>query len=258
MAKYKPIAISCHYSMDTVSGCKALVIRVAWVQPHGTASSLIKPSSHSTTNSLRFRLLALLDNLVLVVGGGNAGGTVSIGIVGIGIGLTHSSSSRPAESDEIVREKSTVVALREIVLPLPIVGTALGVTGPTKSSSVPSLLWQLSNAEREESRLLQCLDMRRKRLPPLPPCLRVWTCPYHRTPKSASSGMSSSSPGSDIDSRLSSVSDHDGGSSTIESIILWFLNNYVPRLVYDFSWFNKAAYLCHPVLKIDPVLLCLA
>ena len=51
------------------------------------------------------------------------------GIVGIGIGSTHSSSSRSAESDEIVREKSTVVTLRDIVL-LPIIGAALSVMGP--------------------------------------------------------------------------------------------------------------------------------
>ena len=119
----------------------------------------MKPSSRSTNNSLRIRLLALLDNLVLVIGGGNAGGTVSIGVAGIGAGSTHSSSSRPAESDEIVREKSTVVALREIVPPPPIVGTVLGVTGPTGPSSVLPLLWQLSDAERKESRLPQCLDM---------------------------------------------------------------------------------------------------
>jgi len=98
--------------------------------------------------------LVLLDNLVLVIGGGNAGGMVLIGVAGIGIRSTHSSSSRPAESDEIVREKSTVVALREIVLPPPIVGTALGVMGPTGSSSVPPLLWQLSDAERKESQSL--------------------------------------------------------------------------------------------------------
>ena len=60
-------------------------------------------------------------------------------------------SSRSTESDEIVREKSTVVALREIVLPPPIDSTALGVTGPTGSSSVPPLLWQLSDAEHKES-----------------------------------------------------------------------------------------------------------
>ena len=46
--------------------------------------------------------------------------------MGIGVGSTHSSSSRSAESDEIVREKSTVVALRDIV-PLPIIGAALSV-----------------------------------------------------------------------------------------------------------------------------------
>ena len=100
----------------------------------------MKPSSRSTTNSLHFRLLALLDNLVLVIGGGNAGGTVSSGVVGIGVRSTHSSSSRCAQSGEIMHEKLTVVTLREIVLPLPIVGPALGVTGPTGSSFVPPLL----------------------------------------------------------------------------------------------------------------------
>ena len=100
----------------------------------------MKPSSRSTNNSLRIRLLALLDNLVLVIGGGNAGGTVSIGVAGIGVGSTHSLSFRSAESDEIVHEKSTVVALREIVPPPPIVGTAQGVTGPTGLSSVLPLL----------------------------------------------------------------------------------------------------------------------
>ena len=71
----------------------------------------MKPSSRSTTNSLRFRLLALLDNLVLVIGGGNTGDTVLSGVVGIGVGSTHSSSLRSTKSDEIVHEKSTVVTL---------------------------------------------------------------------------------------------------------------------------------------------------
>ena len=101
----------------------------------------MKPSSCFTTNSLRFWLLALLDNLVLVIGGGNAGGTVSSGVMGIGVGSTHSSSSRCAKSDEIMHEKSTAVTSREIVLPLPIVGPVLGVTGPTGLSSVPPLPW---------------------------------------------------------------------------------------------------------------------
>ena len=48
------------------------------------------------------------------------------GVMGIGVGSTHSSSSRSTESDEIVREKSTVVTLRDIV-PLPIIGAALSV-----------------------------------------------------------------------------------------------------------------------------------
>ena len=40
---------------------------------------------------------------------------------------------RSAKPDEIVCEKSTAVTLCEIVLPLPVVGVALGVMGPMVS-----------------------------------------------------------------------------------------------------------------------------
>ncbi|KAN0133872.1 hypothetical protein V8E53_008304 [Lactarius tabidus] len=65
------------------------------------------------------------------------GGAGSSSVAGIGLGSTHSSLSRPAESDDILVE------------PAPGVPGAAG-----SSSSVPPLLWPLSEAERKESRLL--------------------------------------------------------------------------------------------------------
>jgi hypothetical protein len=105
--------------------------------------------------SLRLRLFALLDDLVFaIIGGGNAGGAVSSGVGGIGVGSTHSSSSRSVESDEIVREKSNAVSLVLCGRVLVLVFAALGVTGPTGSSSVPPPLplWPLSEAGRKERR----------------------------------------------------------------------------------------------------------
>ena len=89
----------------------------------------------------------LPDDLVFaMIGGGNAvGGMDSRGVGGIGVGSTHSSSLRSIEADEIVRdEKSTAVGL----LLCGMVAVALGVMGPTVSSSVPPLLplWLLSGA----------------------------------------------------------------------------------------------------------------
>ena len=133
--------------------------------------------------SLRFLLLALLDDLVLAIGGGNTGGAVSSGVASIGVGSTHSSSSRSAESDEIVREKSTAVALREIVPPPPIVGAELGVTGPTGSSSVPPPLWPLSDAARKENWSPTAPSPASKIQSPLPPRLRVWTRPNRLRPR---------------------------------------------------------------------------
>ena len=69
----------------------------------------------------------------------NTGGAGSSDVVSAGIGWTHSSSSRFAEYTEIVREKSTGAALREIVPPASF-GPAFGVMGPTGSSSLPSPL----------------------------------------------------------------------------------------------------------------------
>lgn len=66
----------------------------------------------------------------------NTGGAGSSDVVSAGIGWTHSSSSRFAEYTEIVREKSTGAALREIVPPASF-GPAFGVMGPTRSSSLP-------------------------------------------------------------------------------------------------------------------------
>ena len=140
-----------------------------------------RPPPHSTRAraSLRLLLLALLDDLVLAIGGGNTGGAVSSGVAGVGVGSTHSSSSRSAESDEIVCEKSTAVALREIVPPPPIVCAELGVTGPTGSSSVPPPLWLLSDAARKESRSPMATSPASKSHPsPLPPHLRGWTRPH--------------------------------------------------------------------------------
>ena len=75
--------------------------------------------------------------------------------MGIGVGSTHSSSSRSVESDEIVREeKSTAVGLLLLLLCGMVGPPALGVTGPTGSSSVPPPLplWPLSEAARKERR----------------------------------------------------------------------------------------------------------
>ena len=80
-------------------------------------------------------LLALLDDLVLVlVVGTQAAQSRAASRVSV---LGHPRFvMRSTESNEIVRNKLTVVALREIVLLLPIVSAVLGVTGPTGLSSV--------------------------------------------------------------------------------------------------------------------------
>ena len=73
----------------------------------------------ATRGSFRFLLFVLLDDLVFaIIGGGNAvGGAESRGVGGIGVGSTHSSSSRSTEVDEIVREeKSTVVSFFLLLL----------------------------------------------------------------------------------------------------------------------------------------------
>ena len=83
------------------------------------------------------------------------GGTGSRGVGGIGVGSTHSSSSRSIEADEIVRdEKSTTVGLLLCGMVAVAPAVALGVMGPTVSSSVPPLLplWPLSKAARKERR----------------------------------------------------------------------------------------------------------
>ena len=65
--------------------------------------------------SFRFLLFALLDDSVFaMIGGGSAVRRVdSSGVGGVGVGSTHSLSSRSVEADEIVRddEKSTVIGL---------------------------------------------------------------------------------------------------------------------------------------------------
>ncbi|KAF8269969.1 hypothetical protein EI94DRAFT_1798656 [Lactarius quietus] len=69
--------------------------------------------------SFRFRLFVLLDDLLFAMiagGGGNAGGEGSSSVGGIGVGSIHSSSSRSAESDDIVREKFTSTAVAFCVL----------------------------------------------------------------------------------------------------------------------------------------------
>ena len=98
----------------------------------------------ATRGAFRFLLFVLLDDLVFaIMGGGNAvGGADSRGVGGIGVGSTHSSSSRSVEEDEIVRdEKSTAVSFLLLLLLCGMVAVgpaaALGVTGPTGSSSVP-------------------------------------------------------------------------------------------------------------------------
>lgn len=103
----------------------------------GTPSTTLEGNGTYAHASLSFRLLALLEDLVLAIGGGNTRGAVSSDVAGIGVGSIHSSSSISAASNEIVREKSNLFALRAIVPPPPIVGAALGVTGPTGSPSVP-------------------------------------------------------------------------------------------------------------------------
>ncbi|KAF8269965.1 hypothetical protein EI94DRAFT_1798653 [Lactarius quietus] len=97
--------------------------------------------------SLRFWLF-VRDDLHFAMRGGSAGGKGS-SVSSIGVGSTHSSSSRSAESDDIVREKSTSTAVAFRVLQ-GMVGASLGVTGPTGSSSVQAPLCPLSEAAREE------------------------------------------------------------------------------------------------------------
>ena len=72
-------------------------------------------------------------------------GAGSNSVAGIGVGSAYPSSSRSAESDYIVREKSTAVAeLCLIVPPLAMIGPALGIMGSMRLSSVPPPLWPLS------------------------------------------------------------------------------------------------------------------
>ena len=106
-------------------------------------SATLDGNSTCARASLCFLLLALLDDFVLAIGGGNTGRA------GIGVGSTYSSSSKSAESEEIGREKLTGAVLHEIVQPV-IVGASLGVKGPTGSSSVPPPLWPFSDAARNE------------------------------------------------------------------------------------------------------------
>ena len=96
----------------------------------------------ATRGSFRFLLFALLDDLVFaIIGSGNeVGGADSSGVGGIGVRSTHSSSSRSVEVDEIVRdEKSTADSFLLLLCGMVAVGSAaaLGVMGPTGSSSVP-------------------------------------------------------------------------------------------------------------------------
>ncbi|KAF8266376.1 hypothetical protein EI94DRAFT_197341 [Lactarius quietus] len=60
------------------------------------------------------RLFVLLDNLRFAMidgGGGNIGGEGTSCVSPIGVGSTHSSLSTSAESDDVVREKSTSTAV---------------------------------------------------------------------------------------------------------------------------------------------------
>jgi hypothetical protein len=57
------------------------------------------------------QVLAMLDNLVFVIGGAGSGS-----LEGIGIGLSYSSSSKSIKFDDVAREKSIAVAFREIAL----------------------------------------------------------------------------------------------------------------------------------------------
>ena len=131
-----------------------------------------------------FRLLhfALLDDLVFeIIGGGKAvGGAVSSSVGGIGVGSTHSSSSRSFEADEIVcDDKSTAVVLLLLCGMVAVGPAALGVTVPTGSSSVPPPLplWPLSSEVARKER----------RSP-------ARTAPSHASEKSSEKCSSSSSP----------------------------------------------------------------
>ena len=74
---------------------------------------------------------------------------------------------------------------------------------------------------------------------------------------SLSSGMSSSSSSeSDIDPRLSLASDHDGGSTTVDKLVLWLSNKLHP--VSDVLTNIKYTYLCHSASKVDRIRLCVA
>ena len=76
------------------------------------SATLDRNGTCATRGSFRSLLFALLDKLVFaIIGGGNAvGGADSSGVGGIGVGSTHSSSSRSVEVDEIVRDEKSTVA----------------------------------------------------------------------------------------------------------------------------------------------------
>lgn len=101
---------------------------------------------------LRLRLLELLDDLDFAIGGGgNAGGAGSSGIAGIGIGSTHSSSSRSAGVGRYHTRKVYYGRLNTIRGDVA-AGAGAGRHGTEGSSSVPPPLWPLSEAAHKEIR----------------------------------------------------------------------------------------------------------
>lgn len=164
-----------------------------------------------------------------------AGGAGSSGVAGTGVRSAHFSSLRSAESDDIMCEKSTAVGLLLCGVGLPM----LGVMGPKGSTLVPPQIWLLSEAASKKRWFPMMtpspgskkssdkfFPRHRLRLRQLPHrrfnyCVTFTVAFGYTEHGESSSGMSSSSSlGSDIDSRISSVSDHDGSSPTINGFII--------------------------------------
>ena len=190
------------------------------------------------TRRERYRCPRFDDSALVIIGEpdptpetvvlGNSSGVASRGIAGIGIGSTHSSSSRSPSSADVVCEKLTAWAFRCGIVVFPVLSVWPGVARRDHPRYRPRSVC-FSGAAREETRSSIVAPSPASRRSPFESPSSSGSCtsssPAPDLGESLSSSISSSSSGSDIDSRLSSTADQDGGSSTIEKIVLCLLNN---------------------------------